>query len=195
MKIMLPAFLGAMQNGEDLAPASKFLTQSHVKLITKFLVTRAKISYGDFLYRLCAVFLDEDIIPVYGEEENLKIRYLKMFRTFDDCIFCKNFSYEFYNDSVKDFLEYVEKDRAKSFNNIRDKVRATKTDLGRFKAILPKETEEFGIIAKYEKLLTSAFLMCIKLSKSVKKFEGYKVRIEQGTICSLPTVFLDKVKN
>jgi hypothetical protein len=93
MKIMIPGFATAFEKGEDLAQASKFLSTEHVKLITRFLETRAKITYADFLYRVCAVLTNEGIIKQYGEEEHREIRYLKMFRTFDDCIFCKNFSY------------------------------------------------------------------------------------------------------
>jgi hypothetical protein len=74
-------------------------------LVTKFLEMRAKITYADFLYKISTILLDEGLIKVYGEQENMEIRYLKIFRTFDDCIFCKNFSYEFYQNNMKDFLD------------------------------------------------------------------------------------------
>lgn len=194
MRLMIPGFITALEKGQDLTQSAKFLSSEHVKLITRFLETRAKITYGDFLYRLCAVLIDEGLIKQYGEEEYREIRYLKMFRTFDDCIFCKNFSYQFYQDNINDFLEHVKEDRAKSFNNIRDKIRACKTDLGRFKAILPKTTEEYDLVVKYEKWLTTAFLHCLKLSKSSKGFPALKIRFEQNSSCPLPVVFLDKVK-
>jgi hypothetical protein len=136
--------------------------------------------------------LEEGLIPIYGEEEHMEIRYLKMFRTFDDCIFCKNFSYQFYKDNVKDFLDHVQTDRAKSINNIRDKVRSCKTELGKFKAVLPKGSPEYDQIATYEKWLTTAFLNCMKLAKSTPGFEGLNISIDKNDSCPLPILNLKK---
>mgnify|MGYP000039924091 CR=1 FL=1 len=68
MKITMPAFLNAFESGHDITTLATMLNSDNINMITKFLETRAKITYSDYLYRVCALFLNEKVIRQFGEE-------------------------------------------------------------------------------------------------------------------------------
>lgn len=68
MKITMPAFLNAFESGNDISTLATMLSADNLSLVAKFLETRAKITYSDYLYRLCTLLLNENVIRQYGDE-------------------------------------------------------------------------------------------------------------------------------
>lgn len=192
MKITMPAFLNAFESGNDISTLGSMLSADNISMITKFLETRAKITYSDYLYRVCALLLHEKVIRQFGEEEHREIRYLKLFKTFDDCIFCKNFPYSFYQNNMKEIVGAAEQDRANPFNFVREKVRVCKVEIAKFKAILAPGSKEHVSMTECEKWLTDAFLNCMKLSKTTAGFPEFKISLEMTQTNPLPVIKAEK---
>lgn len=80
------------------------------------------------MFQLFTWFRNQGFIKVYGKEENLEARYKNIFKTFDDCIFCKSYTYDYFLEKSQAFVSTNIK---KSFIEMKNKLNNTRKEISK----------------------------------------------------------------
>ena len=153
VQLVDPQAQAAIKSGKFLKEACQNLSAEDQRVLVQHSVTKAKFTYSEAMFQIFAWMLDKGYIKVYGNKQDLDIRYARVFRMFDDCIFCKSFDYEYYCQKREAFLSV---EIGKSFVQIKRNLDTARKQLGKFMGVFDGDVNDY--INKFVRVSKIVFL-------------------------------------